>query len=434
MTANDTAASARPSAADLGRTIEQAKQQLEHMIDLNPQVMLLVDRRGRVVRANRALLSLLGIRSFQQVLKRPVGELFPCQDTQFLQQTIGQAAGYHVGESRVDLPGRKNRQIRFTVVSSGKDADLHALIVHDITAESERARRTEKEHKRQAVETLMGALMHDINQPLTVIMMRVQLMMLALQKGTVDVAEFGQSLQDVLRMTMQIAETLRHIREPRDYVTKPYLGDVDILDIERSGGPKSLFSYSRILLDAFMVALEAHFPGCEGHSRRTAACAELLARRMKLDTAEVDTVRRAAFFHDIGKIGVPDSILQKPQALTPEETAIMRRHSQIGYDLLHGFPFLESAAAAVYAHHEWFNGAGYPRGLKGKDIPLPARIVAVADVYDILRTGRDYQPATSRKEAEKVVLTASGTQFDPTVVDAFKACAAELDAFFSSSR
>ncbi|MDI6775263.1 MAG: HD domain-containing protein [Verrucomicrobiota bacterium] len=186
-------------------------------------------------------------------------------------------------------------------------------------------------------------------------------------------------------------------------------------------------------IETLMVALEAHLPGCEAHSRRTADYAAVLACRMKMNPGDVEIVRRAGFFHDIGKIGIPDRLLRKPETLKPRETKIMRRHPEIGRDLLRGFSFPRAAADAVHAHHEWFDGAGYPRALKGKDIPPMARIIAVADVYDILRAGRNYQPAVSREEAEKTILAVSGTQFDPAIVEAFRTCAAEFNALFESA-
>ncbi len=186
----------------------------------------------------------------------------------------------------------------------------------------------------------------------------------------------------------------------------------------KSGTAEALVRYSRILLEAFMTALEAHCPGSTGHARRTAEVCGVLAQRLGLDPQGCDDARQAGFFHDVGKIGIPDHILQNPGPLSQDERAIMGRHPEIGYDLLKGFPFLLPVADAAYAHHERLDGKGYPRKLQGPEIPRVARIVAVADAYDILRVGRIYQPAVSREKAARILAASAGTQFDPEVIAA----------------
>src|SRR5581483_11633956 len=123
--------------------------------------------------------------------------------------------------------------------------------------------------------------------------------------------------------------------------------------------------------------------------------------------------------HDVGKVAIPDAILFKPDRLSEEEEALMRRHTVIGADIVAGIEFLGSARDVIRSHHERWDGAGYPDGLLGKEIPLAARIFAIADTLDAMTTDRPYRPARSMGAARDEIADASGTQFDPTVVAAF---------------
>ena len=123
--------------------------------------------------------------------------------------------------------------------------------------------------------------------------------------------------------------------------------------------------------------------------------------------------------HDIGKMGVPDNILLKPGPLTEEEWEIMRKHPQFAYELLTPIDYLHQALDIPYSHHEKWDGTGYPRGLKGEEIPLAARIFAVVDVWDALTSERPYRPAWSREKAIEYIKTQSGVHFDPQVVEVF---------------
>jgi HD-GYP domain-containing protein (c-di-GMP phosphodiesterase class II) len=133
----------------------------------------------------------------------------------------------------------------------------------------------------------------------------------------------------------------------------------------------------------------------------------------------MEHVRRGALLHDIGKMGVPDSILLKPGKLTEEEWRIMKMHPVFAHDMLSSIPFLEPAIDIPYCHHEKWDGSGYPRGLKGEDIPIAARIFAIIDVWDALRSERPYRPAWSDEEALEEIRRGKGSHFDPIVVDAF---------------
>jgi HD-GYP domain-containing protein (c-di-GMP phosphodiesterase class II) len=130
-------------------------------------------------------------------------------------------------------------------------------------------------------------------------------------------------------------------------------------------------------------------------------------------------IARGAYLHDIGKIGIPDAILRKPGKLTPAEFSIMKTHVSIGCDLLDRIPFLAPARELVCAHHETFNGSGYPRGLRGDQIPLGARIFAVVDALDAMTSDRPYRQALPMATAREEIARESGRQFDPDVVEAF---------------
>jgi HD-GYP domain-containing protein (c-di-GMP phosphodiesterase class II) len=130
-------------------------------------------------------------------------------------------------------------------------------------------------------------------------------------------------------------------------------------------------------------------------------------------------VRRGALLHDIGKMGIPDSILLKPGPLTDEEWKIMKRHPVYSYELLNPIPYLKPALDIPYCHHEKWDGSGYPRGLRGERIPLPARIFAAVDVWDALRSDRPYRPAWSGEKSREHIRTLSGSHFDPDVLEVF---------------
>lgn len=177
-------------------------------------------------------------------------------------------------------------------------------------------------------------------------------------------------------------------------------------------------SYDRTL-DSLVAALDARDKETEGHSRRVVAFTVSLARRVEVSSTNMPTVRRGALLHDIGKIAVPDAILHKPGPLDEEEWQIMKRHPQWGANILRGIPFLESAVEVLLAHHERWDGAGYPRGLTGEQIPLGARIFALADTLDAITSDRPYREAQSFAKAREEISRGRGSQFDPRVVDAF---------------
>ncbi|ABF41499.1 response regulator receiver modulated metal dependent phosphohydrolase [Candidatus Koribacter versatilis Ellin345] len=174
-----------------------------------------------------------------------------------------------------------------------------------------------------------------------------------------------------------------------------------------------------ITLEALGDALDLKDAETEGHSKRVTAFTIAIARAMGLETEKIRVIARGAFLHDIGKMAIPDAILRKPGPLTPEEVAIMREHCYRGYHMLRKIPFLYEAAEIVYAHQEFYDGTGYPRGLKGEQIPLGSRIFAVADTLDAITSDRPYRAAQSIQAAREEIAQWSARQFDPKVVDTF---------------
>ena len=174
-------------------------------------------------------------------------------------------------------------------------------------------------------------------------------------------------------------------------------------------------------LRALAGALDLRDNDTAGHSRRVTAYTGVIAQMMGCSKEQLNTIARGALLHDIGKIGMPDSILKKPSPLTVEERSVMETHVRVGYNLLNGIAFLADAAEIVLAHHERYDGAGYPQGLPGKEIPLGARIFAVADTLDAMTSDRPYRRALSFNTAREEIIRESGKQFDPEVVSAFLA-------------
>lgn len=174
-----------------------------------------------------------------------------------------------------------------------------------------------------------------------------------------------------------------------------------------------------ITLEALGNALDLKDAETEGHSKRVTAFTIAIARAMGLTADQIRVIARGAFLHDIGKMAIPDAILRKPGALDPEEIAVMREHCYRGYQILKRIPFLTEAAEIVYSHQEKYDGTGYPRGLKGDQIPLGARIFSVADTLDAMTSNRPYRAAQPFPVARDEIQRWSGRQFDPSVVHTF---------------
>ncbi len=176
-----------------------------------------------------------------------------------------------------------------------------------------------------------------------------------------------------------------------------------------------------VTLEALGNALDLKDAETEGHSKRVTAYTLALGRAVGLNEQQLRMVGRGAFLHDIGKMAIPDAILRKPGKLTAEERAIMSTHSELGYRMIRKIPFLREAADIVYAHQECYDGTGYPRGLRGEEIHIGARIFALADTLDAITSNRPYRRANTIAAARKEVLRCAGSQFDPAIVDVFLA-------------
>jgi len=174
-----------------------------------------------------------------------------------------------------------------------------------------------------------------------------------------------------------------------------------------------------VTLEALGDALDLKDSETEGHSKRVTAYTIALARAMGIPPADIKVIARGAFLHDVGKMAIPDDILRKPGTLTSDEQDVMREHCTRGYHMLRKIPFLAGAAEIVFCHQEHFDGSGYPTGIRGHEIPVGARIFAVADTLDAITSDRPYRHARSFDAAREEILRCSGTQFDPSVVEVF---------------
>lgn len=172
-------------------------------------------------------------------------------------------------------------------------------------------------------------------------------------------------------------------------------------------------------LQALGAAIDLRDHETGGHSQRVCRYSLEIARAMGWPDKQLKSLARAAYLHDIGKLGIPDGILLKPGPLTETERKFMHQHVQIGFEVVKDIPFLADAAEIILMHHERYDGGGYPRGLKGKDILLGAQIFAVADTLDAITSDRPYHRASSFESARETIRRGAGSQFDPQVVDAF---------------
>lgn len=190
-----------------------------------------------------------------------------------------------------------------------------------------------------------------------------------------------------------------------------------IADLERS--------YD-ITLEALGDALDLRDAETEGHSKRVTAFTIALARAAGVPPEKISVISRGAYLHDIGKIAIPDAILLKPSRLKSDEQKVMREHCARGYEMLQKIPFLQEASEIVYSHQEHYDGSGYPRGLIGDEIPLGARIFAIADTLDAITSNRPYRKAKSFAEARGEIARCAGTQFDPQIVSVYLSLPDEL--------
>jgi putative nucleotidyltransferase with HDIG domain len=218
--------------------------------------------------------------------------------------------------------------------------------------------------------------------------------------ATGELPEFPENhggVQEIQDLTQGFNHAAKAVREGRERLTQAYVQFVGSL----------------------AQALDARDAYTAGHSRRVSEYSCAIAKAMNVPEPDLETIRVGALLHDLGKIGISDLVLQKPGRLTPEEDQLIRQHPVIGRKILENVQGLEAYLSVVELHHENWDGTGYPRGLKGEEIPLHARIVKVADAYDAMTSDRPYRPGMSHAEAFAVLKNVSGSQMDTTVVEAF---------------
>lgn len=207
------------------------------------------------------------------------------------------------------------------------------------------------------------------------------------------------------------------------------------LTLRVKGLEERLVVTHRSVICAFSQILDLKDINTGVHSTRLAEWAVRVACNIGVAEGDLPDIETAALLHDIGKVGIPDAILHKPGRLTEEENSLMKKHPEYGWAILRLFPELERASLFVLHHHESFDGAGYPAGLKGAEIPIGARIVAVIDAFDAMVTSRPYRARMPVEEALRRLILASRTQFDPVVVEAFVQIAqTEGPAVFAATR
>ena len=186
------------------------------------------------------------------------------------------------------------------------------------------------------------------------------------------------------------------------------------------------------VIKSFIVTLEARDPYTRGHAERVREFARAICRQMGLDRKETRTIELAAVLHDLGKIAIPDQILLKPGPLTPAEWAQMRRHPAKSAEIVQFLGFLRETIPIIQAHQERYDGHGYPAGLVGEEIPLGARILAVADSYDAMTSSRPYRQAMGDREAIQILSSGAGKHWDPVVVQALLATLSREQQYWSA--
>ncbi len=221
-----------------------------------------------------------------------------------------------------------------------------------------------------------------------------------------------------------------------DYVTKPYDRyelRARLLGITRLNRYRKLLderanieqAHTQLLeaydatIEGWSLAMELRDKEIEGHAKRVTELTLRLGEMMGLSSEELLHIRRGALLHDIGKLGIPDAILHKPASLSEEEWVEMKKHPQYAYEMISPIEYLRAALDIPFCHHEKWDGSGYPRGLKGEQIPLAARIFAVVDVWDAVTLDRPYRAAWDKQKALTYIQNESGKHFDPQVVELF---------------
>ena len=239
-----------------------------------------------------------------------------------------------------------------------------------------------------------------------------------LRRGAVDYLLKPPKLTDLIR-AIERALAKRRIELARKRYQKKLERKVRDRTAELRSALKDIANTYQNTLLALVAALDAREHETSEHSQRVVKYTAAIAERLSIHGPELEEIGRGALLHDVGKIGVPDAVLLKPGKLTTEEWGEMRKHPDIGYQMIQSIPFLSTPATIVLSHQERFDGGGYPRKLRGHEIHIGARIFAVADTLDAMTSDRPYRKATTFENAMAEVQRCSGSQFDPEVARAF---------------
>jgi putative nucleotidyltransferase with HDIG domain len=246
----------------------------------------------------------------------------------------------------------------------------------------------------------------------------ISLLLAAVEKGAYDYLQTPFRRETLLALVRRALEHRRLTLEKRNRAATLQSLVSNRTEQLRKATADLERSHDRTL-EALGDALAMKDADTERHSKRVTAFTIAMARAMGLSVERISLLARGAFLHDIGKVAIPERILRKPGRLTPEEMIVVRQHCQQGYEILKKIPFLEEPAEIVLSHHENYDGSGYPRGLKGEEIPLGARLVAVANTLDAITSDLPYRPAQSLAAAREEIRLCAGRQFDPEVVKVF---------------
>jgi putative nucleotidyltransferase with HDIG domain len=322
------------------------------------------------------------------------------------EETIREIVCSHLSSAQFHTRQASSGIEALALLDSGEEFDL--LLSDLMMAEMDGTALLERTKERfPSMPVVMVTAVHDI-----------QVALKAIRDGAYDYLLKPFEREQLLATVRRALETRRLKRENDAYRTnlealvaaRTQQWKEALADLERS--------YD-ITLEALGDALDLKDAETQGHCKRVTAFTIAIARKMGLPKEEISVIARGAFLHDIGKMAIRDEILRKPGKLTKDEMDLMREHAYSGYKIVSKIPFLAKAAEIVYSHQEWYDGNGYPRGLKGDEIPLGARIFFIADTLDAMTTDRPYRAAQSFQAARKEIEKWSGRQFDPQIVRVF---------------
>ena len=266
--------------------------------------------------------------------------------------------------------------------------------------------------------------------PLVPVVMLTALTDLEIAVDTMKKGAFDYLVKPVRKIhlieTLKKALRYREILVENDRLTKENLEYQHSLEIKVEDRTKELFlAYKKLketnleTVKVLAETIEAKDPYTRGHCNRVRILSSSIAKNTGMNYSEIETLEYGALLHDIGKIGVPENLLHKNGPLTPDEAEIFHKHTVIGENIIKTVEFFKPCRGIVRNHHEWFNGKGYPDGLSGDNIPIPARIVAIADSFDAMTSTRPYRTARSIDFALEELENGSSNQFDPNLVKIF---------------